>query len=78
MNENKNVKPTYGAPVVIPLGELARATGQASCHDGTTASDCSTGLSAANNCNLGGTAASQCQPGSTPGKKCRPGRAPVE
>jgi hypothetical protein len=67
MSENKKDKPTYQAPKVMPLGELAKGEGQ-SCRSGGTASDCSTGSNATNNCNTGSRAASRCQWGNTPGR----------
>jgi hypothetical protein len=67
MSENKKDKPTYQAPKVMPLGELAKGEGQ-SCNNGGTASNCSTGSNATNNCNTGTRAASRCGPGATPGR----------
>ena len=67
MSEDKKNKPQYQAPTVMPLGELAKGEGQASCHAGGTASNCSSGANASNNCNTGQRAASRCQWGNTPG-----------
>jgi hypothetical protein len=68
MSENKKEKPTYQAPKVMPLGELAKGEGQASCHTGGTASNCGIGANASNNCNTGQRAASRCGLGNTPGR----------
>jgi hypothetical protein len=68
MSEKKKEKPIYQTPKVMPLGELAKGEGQASCHAGGTASDCTTGTKAANNCNYGSRAASRCFTGTTPGR----------
>ncbi len=67
MSKDKKNKPQYQAPKVMPLGELAKGEGQ-SCHNGGTASDCSTGSGATNNCNTGSRAQSRCLAGSTPGR----------
>jgi hypothetical protein len=70
MSNDKNDKPTYQAPIVMPLGELAKGDGQASCHSGGSASNCSVGGNASNNCNTGNTAGNPCFFGGTPGS-CR-------
>jgi hypothetical protein len=67
MSETKKDKPTYQAPKVMPLGELAKGEGQ-SCHNGGTASNCSTGARASNNCNTGNYAGNRCGFGGHP--KC--------
>ncbi len=69
MSEDKKNKPTYQAPKVMPLGELAKGEGQ-SCRTGGTASDCATGSHASNNCNPGTTAAARCGPGTTAQSRC--------
>jgi hypothetical protein len=66
MSEEKKGKPTYEAPKVMPLGELAKGEGP-SCHSGGSASDCNTGSNASNNCNRGTRAASRCRQGTMPG-----------
>lgn len=65
MSEEKKEKPTYEAPKVMPLGELAKGDGQLSCHTGGSASNCSTGGTASNNCNRGSTAGGRCGLGET-------------
>ena len=64
MSEEKKGKPTYEAPKVMPLGELAKGEGP-SCHNGGSASDCSVGGTASNNCNVGRTAGNRCGLGET-------------
>jgi hypothetical protein len=71
MSDDKQGKPTYQTPVVMPLGELAKGEGQ-SCHSGGSASNCSVGGNASNNCNTGSTAGNRCAFGQTPGS-CRLG-----
>ena len=71
MSDDENGKPTYQAPKVIPLGELAKGEGQASCRDGSIASSCNLGTSAANNCHNGGVPAGSCNSGTLAiGRKC--------
>lgn len=65
MSDEKKKKPTYEAPKVMPLGELAKGDGQQSCHNGGSASNCSTGGTASNNCNRGSTAGNRCGLGET-------------
>lgn len=72
MSEKRKGKPTYETPKVIPLGELAKAEGQA-CHSGGSASNCSIGSSASNNCNTGNTAGQRCGSGGTAGQRCQSG-----
>jgi len=73
MSKDKKDKPTYQAPKVMPLGELAKGEG-ASCGNGGSASDCSLGSVASNNCNIGTTANQGCRPlGTTAGQFCRVG-----
>jgi hypothetical protein len=67
MSDDKKSKPTYQAPVVMPLGELAAAEGQ-TCQSGGTASSCRTGSRASNNCSNGTTAGNRCGMGTSP--KC--------
>lgn len=64
MSDEKKKKPTYEAPKVMPLGELAKGEGQ-SCHSGGSASNCSTGGTASNLCNRGSTAGNRCGLGET-------------
>jgi len=64
MSEDKKDKPTYQAPKVMPLGELAKGEGQ-SCRSGGTASGCNRGSHASNNCNMGTVAAARCGGGSS-------------
>jgi hypothetical protein len=71
MSEEQKGKPTYEAPKVMPLGELAKAEGQ-SCHSGGSASNCSIGGTASNNCNIGQTAGRRCGTGRT-ASKCKIG-----
>ncbi len=66
----KNKKPTYGTPVILPLGELAKGLG-APCSFGSVASgkctegpgvpppNCFTGGRAVGNCNNGPKAANK-------------------
>jgi SynChlorMet cassette protein ScmA len=75
MTEKAKGKPTYEAPKLIPLGELAKGEGQ-SCHSGGSASNCSVGGNASNNCNTGSTAGNRCGFGQTPGS-CRLGLGAV-
>ncbi len=62
MSDDKKSKPTYQAPVVMPLGELAKGEGQ-TCRTGSTASSCNNGGHAANNCTSGSTAVRRCGTG---------------
>jgi len=64
MTENKRKKPTYDAPKVMPLGELAKGEGQ-SCWSGGSASLCRTGSTASNNCRRGIIAQAGCRRGDT-------------
>ncbi len=66
MPKDSKGKPTYEAPVVMPLGELAAGEGQATCQSGGTASSCNLGGNASNNCRSGTTAAGRCGPGGSP------------
>ncbi|MHB8837179.1 MAG: hypothetical protein ACYC9Y_15925 [Candidatus Methylomirabilia bacterium] len=64
----KKAKPEYEAPVIVPLGDLARGTGY--CAPGSSASDgyCTAGIFAASACTAGGTAsAAACTAGTYPG-----------
>jgi SynChlorMet cassette protein ScmA len=54
-------KITWEDPVLIDLGSVF-AYG-ASCHSGSTASDCAVGAVAAQNCNTGNSAGQRCGPG---------------
>ncbi len=60
-DQNATGKPKYESPVIIPLGEMAKGTGQG---------ECVAGSSAASNCR-GGTSANpgycQAGPNATPG-----------
>jgi hypothetical protein len=67
MSDDKKGKAAYQAPVVMPLGELAKGEGQ-SCHDGGSASNCNVGGNASNNCNRGSTAGNRCGLGNRPGR----------
>jgi hypothetical protein len=76
MADEKKSRPAYQAPIVMPLGELAKGEGP-SCHNGGSASNCSTGGTASNNCNNGTTAGNRCGSG-TAGRQelwCRFGMA---
>jgi hypothetical protein len=75
MSRDKQDKLTYQAPVVMPLGELAKGEGRA-CKTGGSASVCSIGITAANNCRVGRTAGNRCGPGGTAGTKCFGGSTP--
>lgn len=77
MSKGAKVKPTYEAPLVMPLGELARALGQ-SCHPGTEAlGGCSVGTSALSPaCNLGTIAGGACSGGNMPKTSCNAGQEP--
>lgn len=70
MTEDKKSKPTYQAPVVMPLGELAKGEGQ-TCQVGSTASSCRLGGYASNNCSNGGTAQQRCGTGTA--ARCKQG-----
>ena len=62
---NKNDKPIYETPVIIPLGELVRGSG-ANCGTGSSPGD--------SKCGAGGIATGgKCQPGSSAGTKCQSG-----
>ena len=65
MSDKGKGKPTYEAPKVMPLGELAKGEGP-SCHNGGSASNCQMGGKASNNCNIGNTAGNRCGPGGAP------------
>jgi hypothetical protein len=71
MSDDKKGKPTYQAPVVMPLGELAKSEGQIACHDGGSASNCNEGANARRNCNAGVRALTRCGDGQT--ARCRTG-----
>ena len=61
----KSAKASYETPVIIPLGELVRGSG-----------NCSPGSSPTTRggqCRSGGTAGGQCQNGTNPQKKCKAG-----
>lgn len=73
LDDKKKGKPTYQPPVLMPLGELAKGNGQASCHPGSSASDCSTGGTASNNCHVGNSAVQRCFQGSSVSGNCRSG-----
>lgn len=75
MSRDEQDKLTYQAPVVMPLGELAKVEGP-SCHNGGSASNCNTGGTASNNCNNGSTAGNPCRWGTTAGGKCSLGVRP--
>lgn len=75
MSDEEKDKPTYEAPKVMPLGELAKGEGP-SCQSGGSASACSTGGTASNNCKLGSTAGNPCNLGTTAGGKCGLGFSP--
>ncbi len=70
MSGDKKERPTYQAPEVMPLGELAKGEGQA-CHPGSSASNCQVGNIASNNCNNGSTAGNRCGAGTVPGRCSR-------
>ena len=62
---DNNEKTSYETPVIIPLGELVRGSG-----------NCSPGSSPTTRggqCKSGGTAGGQCQNGTNPQKKCKAG-----
>lgn len=69
MGKNEKDKKKYEAPVVVPLGELARAMSQQSCKTGTGAHG---------SCNNGGVANAGeggCGNGNSPGSVCNTGCA---
>ncbi len=70
MSDDKKGRPTYEAPKVMPLGELAKGEGQ-TCRNGSTASSCRSGAHASNLCRQGGNAVQRCFDGGT--ARCRPG-----
>lgn len=66
MLKSKKEKPTYQAPVVMPLGELAKGEG-ATCQTGGSASNrCRSGATASQNCVSGSVANGTCFIGTTP------------
>ncbi len=74
MSDDKKDKPTYLAPKVIPLGELAKGEGQTSCSTGSIASVCRQGGQAANNCHNGFIPFGACNSGTiATGNKCTTG-----
>ncbi len=72
MPKQEKSKPKYEAPVVLPLGDLAKGIG-ATCKHGGSASSCSDGAYAANNCKPGAAALSRCANGGAASGKCRSG-----
>jgi hypothetical protein len=56
MSDNeKRTKPKYEAPIVVPLGGLARGTGDATCTPGAAATDtCTVGGAATQTCTSNG------------------------
>lgn len=62
---DKNEKTFYQTPVIIPLGELVRGSGN--CSPGSSP------VTRGGQCRSGGTAGGQCQNGSNPQKKCKAG-----
>lgn len=73
MSDDKKGKPTYQAPVVMPLGELAKGEGQ-TCRNGSTASSCRDGAHASNLCSQGAAAVQNCNNGGT--ARCKAGVFP--
>jgi len=74
MAKDSNDKPKYEIPIVIALGELARAVG--ACATGTTATDseCAEGGIAGGTCRpFGGNTTSSCGIGETAGAACNTG-----
>ena len=67
MSKDSKGKPTYQAPVVMPLGELAKGEG----------ATCQTGGSASNRCRPGGTARLSCANGSVAAGGCGSGTTPT-
>ena len=65
MSDDMKSKPQYQAPVVMPLGELAKGKGQGWCQRGSSASNCNIGNMASPNCRTGSSARS-CWGGSNP------------
>jgi hypothetical protein len=66
--KDEKTKPKYEAPIVVPLGELARGVGY--CAAGSSASDgyCTAGVAAASACTDGSVAlAAACTSGGAPG-----------
>ena len=60
-----DAKPKYEAPVLTPLGALARGAGGPTCFLGTSASDdCIEGAGASQYCQNGGSATWACSDGS--------------
>lgn len=74
MSRDTKDKPTYQAPVVMPLGELATGEGQP-CRNGGSAVMCNKGSTATNNCRTGSNAVQSCRTGTTAGQTCNTGIA---
>lgn len=74
MLKEKKDKPTYEAPVVMPLGELATGEGQP-CRNGGSAVMCNNGSTATNNCRSGSNAVQSCSTGRAAGQTCNTGIA---
>jgi hypothetical protein len=72
MPKQEKSKPKYEAPVVLPLGDLAKGIG-ATCKPGGSANSCSRGAYAANNCKTGDAALSRCANGGAASGNCRIG-----
>jgi hypothetical protein len=67
MSDYSDLKPTgekYEPPRAMRLSDAQMGRG-ASCHSGSTASDCNIGSRATNNCNLGLLAGNHCRTGTT-------------
>jgi hypothetical protein len=75
MAKNTNSKPTYEAPVAIPLGDLAKVHGTGTCNSGPTAQgSCHYGTSAEASCHNGGAATpASCHNGSKATSQCKSG-----
>jgi hypothetical protein len=74
MSIEKEGKPPYEAPVVMPLGELATGEGQP-CTTGGSAVMCNKGSTATNNCRNGSNAVQSCRTGTAAGQTCNTGIA---
>lgn len=75
MAENeKRTKPKYEAPTVVPLGEMARASG--ACSAGSAVPlDCSAGVTATQDCTAGTSALRACTAGVAATVGCTAGGA---
>jgi len=67
MAREKDMKPTYKAPIIVPLGEIVAAAGSA-CHGGTSAEggSCMDGYISSTVCKQGMAAGGACGFGDSP------------